>query len=119
MGKLFSENQLLNFKTIFSNRRNELVQSLKIKSSDELDFDGDEVDIIQSNVLQNVNSALSKRDISNLEKLNLALKKLELGEFGSCEECGLAIGEKRLLALPGCTECIKCAEKNEKRNRKF
>jgi DnaK suppressor protein len=46
-------------------------------------------------------------------KIERALSKLEDGTFGTCEECGEEISEKRLQARPVATLCINCKEKEE------
>jgi len=38
-----------------------------------------------------------------------ALHRLDTGEYGLCVECGKAIGEQRLHALPHANTCILCA----------
>lgn len=37
-----------------------------------------------------------------------ALEKFDTKEFGSCEECGVAIKRTRLNALPWAKYCLKC-----------
>lgn len=43
-----------------------------------------------------------------LEAIDDALERIERGDFGRCEECGQAIGAKRLEALPCARRCIGC-----------
>ena len=47
-------------------------------------------------------------------KLNQAIKKIENGTYGFCEETGEPIGIKRLMARPIATLCIAAQEKHEK-----
>lgn len=44
-----------------------------------------------------------------------ALKKIEDGNYGVCEECKLPIAKTRLKAIPYARLCVKCQEKREKR----
>ena len=46
-----------------------------------------------------------------LKDVNLALEKIEKGEYGLCEKCGQEIEEKRLEVCPEAKLCIKCNEK--------
>jgi len=46
-----------------------------------------------------------------VEKINHALKRLENGEYGSCELCNGEISEDRLKAIADSTVCMKCMEK--------
>jgi DnaK suppressor protein len=50
---------------------------------------------------------------SQLSLVRLALERLREGTFGECLNCGQAIGEKRLEALPWTPYCIDCQEKVE------
>jgi len=45
---------------------------------------------------------------SELEKINLALKKQENGTYGKCEKCGQPIPEKRLEVYPAAPNCVEC-----------
>ncbi len=46
-----------------------------------------------------------------LADINRTLEKIEKGEYGLCEKCGLPIDEKRLIAIPEAKTCLKCANK--------
>jgi DnaK suppressor protein len=52
---------------------------------------------------------------SNLRWVNRALKKMELGTYGTCERCGNPIPIERLEALPWAILCVDCARKGEGR----
>lgn len=49
------------------------------------------------------------------KKLDQALKRIEEGTFGECQECGDDIETKRLEARPTATLCVGCKEEQEKR----
>ncbi len=49
-----------------------------------------------------------------LVKIDEALRKLDDGTYGICEECGQEISEKRLKVLPFAIYCKDCQEKKEK-----
>lgn len=46
-----------------------------------------------------------------LEDVREALNRIEEGTYGVCQECGNAIAEARLEALPATPYCIDCAQK--------
>lgn len=50
----------------------------------------------------------------DLQKIDEAIRKLEEGTYGICEDCGEEISEKRLKILPYAIYCIDCKEKREK-----
>jgi len=119
MGRKFGKNKLEMFKQLFLDRRNKLIDSIVKNSNQEIDVDGDEIDVIQGKVLNNVNSMLSRRDVELLERVDNSIQKIDDGSFGACEECDERIGEKRLIAIPGCYLCIECAEKEENDARHY
>jgi len=49
---------------------------------------------------------VTKDEISHIRS---ALRRVADGTYGRCEACGLAIGSRRLQALPAATMCIDCA----------
>jgi len=50
-----------------------------------------------------------------LKEVNVALKKLEEGSYGRCDNCDKLIAEKRLEAFPAAPLCIDCERKKEKK----
>ena len=48
-----------------------------------------------------------------------ALKKIDEGSFGVCEECGEEISVKRLEARPETTLCIRCKEDQERMEKDY
>ncbi|WP_430461256.1 TraR/DksA family transcriptional regulator [Thalassolituus sp. LLYu03] len=48
-----------------------------------------------------------------IDQINLALARIEAGTYGACSECGAAIGEQRLAAVPYSSLCLSCAAAQE------
>jgi len=48
-----------------------------------------------------------------LRDISAALRKIDSGEYGFCEECGEEIAEKRLQFNPVVLYCIDCSSKLE------
>ena len=48
-----------------------------------------------------------------LDQIEGALKRIEDGSFGQCEECGMKIPEARLEAIPYAALCVRCASQRE------
>jgi DnaK suppressor protein len=48
-----------------------------------------------------------------LDQIDGALKRIEEGSFGLCEECGKRIPEPRLEAIPYAALCVQCASQQE------
>lgn len=85
-----------------------------------VDFDGDETDEVQGNMIESMNSKLSERSVQKLLKIDAALKKIDNNCFGVCEECEESISDRRLELNPYFSTCIACAEELElkAKNRK-
>ena len=71
------------------------------------DFAEQAVDLEHSEVL----TGLDNQVRTELVRIQSAMDRLDAGEFGECIECGDAIKEPRLRAVPYAIHCIKCAEK--------
>lgn len=60
------------------------------------------------------------RERKLIKKIDESLKDIEIGDYGFCESCGIAIGVRRLEARPTAVLCIDCKtldEIREKQNR--
>ena len=57
------------------------------------------------------------RERKLIKKIDEALGRLEAGEYGYCDSCGVEIGLKRLEARPTATMCIDCKTLEEIRER--
>ena len=57
---------------------------------------------------------LHESDFQRLRFIQEALKALDRGQYGECVRCGEDINEKRLLAVPWATMCIRCQEETER-----
>jgi len=51
---------------------------------------------------------------SRLRLVEVALEGIRSGTFGTCADCGGAIGTRRLQAVPWTSYCIQCQERLEK-----
>lgn len=69
------------------------------------DFQEQAVDLQNNEVLDGIEEI----DRQELNLISKALNKIDAGVFGECEECGEAISQKRLDAVPYAEKCIKCS----------
>lgn len=105
---------LLNkIKEILENQKIELAEKTKIAKVLDIDADGDDIDAVQANIIALADAKLALRNKDKIVQIDNALKKIADGKFGTCEECGEEIAEKRLLINPGFITCISCAEELE------
>jgi DnaK suppressor protein len=48
-----------------------------------------------------------------LNQIETAIRRIEDGSYGRCEECGRKIPKARLEALPYAAQCVRCASEEE------
>jgi DnaK suppressor protein len=57
------------------------------------------------------------RERKLIKKIDETISKIDSGEYGYCENCGVEIGLKRLEARPTATLCIDCKTLDELREK--
>ena len=88
-------------------------------SMDDNSSSADIVDQASSYTEKNVEMRAINRQIKLISKIDGALKKIQNGTYGFCEETGDPIGLKRLMARPVATLCIAAQEKHEKNEKVY
>ncbi len=63
---------------------------------------------------RNFELRIRDRERKLIAKMQEAIRRIDDGAFGICDDCGGFISEKRLLARPVTTQCIDCKTKQEK-----
>ncbi|MBA3545496.1 MAG: TraR/DksA C4-type zinc finger protein [Nannocystis sp.] len=113
-----TEAQMKKFRAILEERRQSLItQARKTLESDMVlspDDRFDEVDQASSEYMQAFSFRLRGREKFLMDKIELALRKIDEGTYGVCEECEDTIALKRLQARPEAPLCIQCKEAQEK-----
>ena len=97
-------------------RRRELAASFKrSQETNRRSDDGplDLADTASELYTQEFNLSLSEKEREELRLITDALDRLEMDDYGGCEECGEKITEARLKAIPWALLCIDCQEKKE------
>lgn len=115
--------ELGRFLTMLEEKRAQIIANAQSTLAEDMALDAndlpDEMDLASSEYLQSFQFRLRGREKSFLEKIDRAIKKIDRGEFGLCEECGEEISTKRLEARPETTLCIKCKEDQERAEKDF
>jgi len=86
-------------------------------SLDDNSASADIVDQASSYTEKNVEMRAINRQIKLITKIDGALKKIQEGTYGFCEETGEPIGLKRLMARPVAALCISAQERHEKNEK--
>ena len=97
------------FKIFLSQRLDELLTEAKKTASGIADFSDESPNFTDEASIEsdrNLVFRIRERESKLMRKIEHALKKLEDGTFGICEECGEEISEQRLRARPIATLCI-------------
>ena len=77
----------------------------------------DTYDIASDERDREINLLLGDRERKKLEQVDDALRRLEEGEYGLCEECGGDIAPGRLEAMPFSRFCVTCQGEYEQAQR--
>jgi RNA polymerase-binding protein DksA len=125
--KKYAKKDLLEFKKIVLKKKEEILAEIKHISEDTLkktqkDASGDisgytyhMADVATDNYDREFSLVLASNERELLYALDEALKKIEEGTFGICEDCKSLIAKNRLKALPYAILCVKCQSKKEKK----
>lgn len=63
---------------------------------------------------QTIALELLESEADTIGRIDAAIKRIDAGKFGTCEECGCQIPRARLKALPFTTLCVRCQEAQER-----
>ena len=114
--KVFFKKKLTEWKTEIVRSNNEALYN---SSVDDNSASADIVDQASSYTEKNVEMKAINRQIKLISKIDQAIKKIENGTYGFCEETGEPIGIKRLIARPVAKLCIAAQEKHEKEEKVY
>ena len=127
MKKKFTKSDLKDFKKIVLRKKEEILNDLKHISDDTLrksqkEASGDisgytyhMADVATDNYDREFSLGLASGERKSLYDLDDALKRIEEGTFGICDDCKSSITKVRLRAVPSARLCIKCQQKREKK----
>jgi RNA polymerase-binding protein DksA len=125
--KKFNKKELEYFKKLILKIKEKILDEIKHISEDTLkksqkDAAGDisgytyhMADVATDTYDREFSLGLASNERQSLYELDDALKKIEEGTFGICEECKSLITKTRLKVVPFARLCVKCQEKKEKR----
>ena len=118
-----NEKQIDEFRALLTTDKERLLEKAMhtLKNEIELSKDdmADEADLASALTDQSLSLRLRGRERTLIEKIDLALRRIENGEFGTCVVCEDDIEVQRLRARPVTTMCIACKEEQERRERQY
>jgi DnaK suppressor protein len=94
-------------------KRDEVFEALRLSDEarlilSEQDIESEET--AQKEAIEDVLATLDEKEQKDIQAINRALARIELGEYGSCEVCGKRIDEDRLEAIPWTSVCSEHAK---------
>ena len=112
----YFKKKLLDWKLDLKRSSNEALYN---SSLDDNSTSADIVDQASSYTEKNVEMRAINRQIKLISKIDAAIKRIENGTYGFCQETGDPIGLKRLMARPVATLSIEAQEKHERDEKIF
>jgi DnaK suppressor protein len=125
--KKLTKKELSEYKKLILKRKEEVLDDIQHISEDTLkksqkDASGDisgytyhMADVATDTYDREFSLGLASNGREMLYGLDDAIKRIEEGTFGICEECKVVITKSRLKAVPWARYCVKCQEKKEKK----
>jgi RNA polymerase-binding protein DksA len=125
--KKLNKKDLIYFKGLILKKKDEVLDQIKHISEDTLkksqkDAAGDisgytyhMADIATDTYDREFSLSLASNERKVVYEIDDAIKKIEDGTFGICEECKKLIAKTRLKALPYARLCLKCQQALEKK----
>lgn len=123
----FSKKELLEFRKLIFKRKDRLSEDIQHIADDTLkksqkEASGDisgytyhMADVATDTYDREFSLGIATNDRQSLYELDDAIKRIEDGTFGVCEDCKQLIAKNRLRAVPQARLCVKCQEKREKK----
>ena len=112
----FFKKKLQDWKIDLKRTSNEAIYN---SSLDDNSTSADIVDQASSYTEKNVELRAINRQIKLISKIESALKRIQDGTYGFCEDTGEPIGLKRLMARPVATLSIEAQERHERDEKIF
>jgi len=99
--------------------RENLIKEIKQKAESESDDTvktevGDIYDLASNERDRELNLLISDRERDKLLQIEDAIKRIDDGSYGICEECESPIPKERLLIMPFARLCVNCQAEIEK-----
>ena len=105
-----TKNELNRFQSILTARVAELERPTHNRDGITVERSADQLDDIQRASERALALSNLDREYSQLRNARSALRRIQEGSFGTCQQCEEDIHPKRLAAVPWVHYCIRCQE---------
>jgi DnaK suppressor protein len=120
--KYMNKKQLTHFRTLLLGWRQGLLDELQRtvhQMRDEMDIQSDPNDRASRETDISLELRSRDRESKLIKKIDEALERIDSGDYGYCEVCGVEIGIERLEARPTAELCIDCKTLDEIREKQM
>jgi DnaK suppressor protein len=105
-----TNNELNRFRAILTAEVAELERFTRHRDGITVERSADQLEEIQAASQRALAVCNLDREFSQLRNARAALRRIEEGSFGMCQECDQDIHPERLAAVPWAPLCIRCQE---------
>jgi DnaK suppressor protein len=105
-----TKTEVSRFKAILNAKIIELEQLIRHRDGIRVERSADQLEEIQQASERALAVCNLDRHFSHLRNVRAALRRIQEGTFGICQECDDDIATKRLVAVPWAQFCIRCQE---------
>ena len=105
-----TKNELNRFRAILTARVAEIERFTRHRDGITVERSADQLEEIQAASQRALAVSNLDREFNQLRNARAALRRLQEGSFGICQECDQDIHPKRLAAVPWAPYCIRCQE---------
>jgi DnaK suppressor protein len=110
--------ELEKYRRLLVDKKNNLLSELaKTKNAEEETTEESTQDIADKAVSSYTREflySLNDSERNTIQQIDQALARIDEGTYGFCLNCGNAMNEKRLTAIPWSRHCVDCQELEEK-----
>ena len=105
-----TQNELNRFQAALTASVDELERVTRRRDAITVERNADQLDEIQAASQRTVAVYNLDREFNQLREARAALRRIQEGSYGTCQECDEDIHSKRLAAVPWAACCIRCQE---------
>lgn len=96
------------YREMLENLRFATESKIKDLRKSEFQIMADEIDQVQEHEREELRQRMLTRESMLLNQIHTALKMVDKGTYGNCEDCECTITMNRLKARPTATRCVDC-----------
>ncbi len=115
-----SKEEILFLRNVLLDRRSSILERVRMLAAAWLELEERAIELEEEAQKASIAKPYDKLEgngKNEIEQIDLALAKMSLGDYGTCESCGDDIAPRRLQAIPWARLCVDCARDFEKQHK--